>query len=96
MKYRFQHFAGEGRESTCFWKESPRKHRWVFFHNFQGEEGELALQKSVPKPATVQVFKGIFFGGGVRLDGWVGEQPRFQQPVPKPVLQHVFLGTFCF
>ena len=29
------------------------------------------------------------------MGGW-GEQPRLQQPVPKPVLKHDFLGTFCF
>ena len=72
---------------------TPRNYR--VFHNFQGEEGELALQQPVPKPVMVQVCQRYFLGGVGWMVGW-GEQPRLQQPVPKPVLKHVFGVHFVF
>ena len=54
------------------------------------------LSTSVPHSLGTCLETGIYTTGGGSWGGWEGEEPVLQKPVPKPVLEQVFVVHFVF
>ena len=83
--------------------------RFVFLEGGRGSTGLLnnfrawGRRACTSKTCTQTCITGsaflkvhFFGGGGGRWGGWEGEEPVLQKPVPKPVLEQVFVVHFVF